>query len=198
MTSVGCFGSVVYFDPQGRRCNACSLKGDCQVKVTENESQLGELMAKLQGKDKTTSKARKRAMSAATPSSDGLKSESVTTHATHETKTAVKVSNTSGLNVKAAEFVHRWETKGIDFAATKSGVNPFVGSGNKFAVVAVDLLLANGSCTKLEMTDHLIAHAGARGPWGSGTACSHANIVFEAFEHLGIIEVTGGKAYLKR
>lgn len=198
MTSVGCFGSVVYFDPQGRRCNACSLKGDCQVKVTENESQLGALMAKLQGKDKATSKARKRAMSVAGPSDDGLKSESVAAHTTRETKPVVAASDTSGLNVKAAEFVQRWETKGIDFAATKSGVNPFAGSGNKFAVVAVDLLLAQGSCTKLEMTDHLIAHAGARGPWGSGTACSHTNIVFEAFAHLGIIEVSGGKAYLKR
>jgi len=198
MTTVGCFGSVVYFDPEGRRCNACSFKGDCRVKVSENEAQLGDLMDKLRGKDKTTAKARKRAMSAVAPSSDGLNSEHDAKQETRETKPVVKVSDTSGLNVKAAEFVARWETKGIDFSATKSGVNPFVGSGNKFAAVAIDLLLAQGSCTKLEMTDHLIAHAGARGPWGSGTACSHTNIVFEAFAHLGIIEVSGGKAYLKR
>lgn len=198
MTSLGCFGSVVYFDPEGRRCNACSLKGDCQVKVTENEEQLGELMAKLQGKDKTTAKARKRAMTVAAPASVGLKSDDDAKQETRETKPVVKGSDTSGLNVKAAEFVARWEAKGIDFAAVKSGTNPFAGSGNKFAVVAVDLLLKQGSCTKMEMTDHLIAHAGARGPWGSGTACSHTNIVFEAFAHLGIVEVTGGKAYLKR
>lgn len=198
MTSVGCFGSVVYFDPEGRRCNACSLKSDCQVKVTDNETQLGELMAKLRGKDKTTTKARKRAMTMAAPASDGLKSDDAVREEKREVKPVVKVSDTSALNVKAAEFVARWETKGIDFAATKRGVNPFAGSGNKFAVVAVDLLLAQGSCTKLEMTDHLIAHAGARAPWGAGTACSHTNIVFEAFEHLGIVEVTGGKAYLKR
>lgn len=198
MTIVGCFGSVVYFDPEGRRCNACSLKGDCQVKVTENEAQLGELMVKLRGKDKTTSKARKRAMSMVASADDGLNSATDAKQETRETKPVVKGSDTSGLNVKAAEFVQRWETKGIDFGATKSGVNPFTGSGNKFAAVAVDLLLAQGSCTKLEMTDHLIAHAGARGPWGSGTACSHTNIVFEAFAHLGIIEVSGGKAYLKR
>jgi hypothetical protein len=198
MTTVGCFGSVVYFDPEGRRCNACSLKGDCQVKVTENEALLGDLMAQLRGKDKTTSKARKRAMSAVASTDDGLKSASDDKQETRETKPVIKASDTSGLNVKAAEFVHRWEAKGIDFGATKSGVNPFTGSGNKFAVVAVDLLLQRGSCTKMEMTDHLIEHAGARGPWGSGTACSHTNIVFEAFAHLGIIEVSGGKAYLKR
>ncbi|WEU67332.1 recombinase [Xanthomonas phage JGB6] len=100
------------------------------------------------------------------------------------------------LSVKAQEFVDRWTGKSIDFEAYKSGVNPFVLSGNKFASVAMQFLMDRGSCTKMELTDYLIEHAGARGHWGMGTAGSHAGIVFDAFEHLGIITILEGKAHL--
>ena len=198
MTTVGCFGSVVYHDPKGRRCSACPQFTACAEKVAENATILNDMMDKVKAADRSTARSRKRAVTLATPSSLAVNSESSVKHETREEKPIVKGSDTSALNVKAAEFVQRWESKSLDFEATKRGENPFAGSGNKFAHVACDLLLQKGECTKMEMIDHLIANAGGRGPWGAGTASSHANIVFEAFEHLGIIVVTSGKAYLKR
>lgn len=198
MNTVGCFGSVVYHDPEGRRCNACPLLDKCKEEVVTNRVKLDTALAAIKTADKSTAKARKRAMKVLASDSEPTKPVATMKTESSEKKEPRKGSNTSALNVKAAEFVNRWEAKGLDFASYKDGHNPFVLSGNKFAMVAMQYLMEHGSCTKLEMTDHLIANAGGRGPWGPGTAGSHANIVFEAFEHLGIVAITGGKAYLVR
>lgn len=197
MTKVGCYGSVLYHDPDGRRCSVCPVLADCKEQVAANRIKLDAALDALKKADKTTAKARKRAVATVVAASEPIKSEKSSATTTRESKPAATASDTSGLNVKVREFVVRWESKGLDFTSYQEGVNPFVMSGNKFAIEAMRLLMEKGSCTKKEMVDWLIDHAGARGPWGCGTAASHANIVFEAFEHLGIIAISGSTAYLR-
>ena len=90
MTALGCFGSVIYHDPKGRRCGACSLLESCKTAVATNEAELGELMEKLKASDRSTARARKRAMTLS--GSEAMKKEEVAAVASNEKKPAATVS----------------------------------------------------------------------------------------------------------
>lgn len=195
----GCFGSVMYHDAESRRCTVCPHLDNCKSAVAENKQKLEEWAQSIRGSDRSTAAKRKRACSAlGKPTATRVRKVEVVT--TDDASAPAPKADLTHLPVKVREFVQKWEAKGIDFKAYRDnpGVNPFASSGNRFAVAAMDLLLREGSVTKLQMTEYLMEHGGARGPWGSGTACSHAGIALDAFEHLGIITLHEGKAYLVR
>lgn len=190
-----CFGSVLYHDAEARRCNACPLLETCIVKVAENQA-----VVKSWLNDITAAKPALRKMrAAANLGSEPIASPTSTPRASRVvTRAKDPASATANLSKKPGEFVDRWTEKGIDFKAYQEGRNGFLQSGNKFAVVAMQHFMDNPlGVSKLELTDVLIKKAGGRGDWGMGTASSHAGIVFEAFEYLGIITVSGGKAVLR-
>src|SRR5690606_18220491 len=116
------------------------------------------------------------------------------------TVTATKPLLDSGkkLPKKPQQFVDNWCKKGIDLQAYQRGINPFDACGNKFAGVAMGVFMRGGSggtpgvATKDDLIDTLMAEC----KWKVGTASSHANIVFDAFEYLGIISVRGATGYL--
>lgn len=196
----GCFGSVMYHDAGSRRCMVCPHLDNCKLEVAENKQKLEEWAESIKSSDRTTAAKRKRACASLGKPTTTRVRKAVAATTDDAASASTPKADLTHLPVKVREFVQKWEAKGIDFKAYRNnpGVNPFASSGNRFAVAAMDLLLREGSVTKSQMTDHLIDHGGARGPWGSGTACSHAGIVLDAFEHLGIITLHEGKAHLVR
>lgn len=194
-TQLGCFGSVLYYDVGGRRCGACPHFQQCGEQVVVNKASLESWYADLVKSNKESRSTRK--MVALTNEPVALPTTQPDTISS-KTATRVSVAATSNLSKKPAEFIDRWNSKSIDYLAYKTGVNGFTYCGNKFATVAMQFFMDNpAGVTKGELTDELIAKAGGRGPWGIGTAGSHAGIVLEAFEYLGIITLSGGKAYLR-
>lgn len=189
----GCFGSVLYHDTDGRRCSVCPLKEACSSKVSESKGVLDTWFKDLVASNKSVRSAQK-ARKVVAPNV-------VVSAPTADPQTQAKTTAATGpnpatahLNKKPREFVDRWSAKGIDFKAYKTGVNGFTHCGNKFAAVAMQFFMDNPlGVTKLQITDELIAKLN----WGCGTAGSHAGIILEAFEHLEVITVTGGKAYLR-
>lgn len=188
--TIGCFGSVLYYDQEGRRCSRCPLAADCKVAVAANKSKLEALLQTVKADPKKSASQRKMAAKGietnARPTSPGRTVASA--------PAAIKpITTGSGLNKKPAAYVEAWARKGLRFEAAREGVNPFIGSGNKFAVVAMEILFAYRTISKDDMTEELIKRLG----WGPGTASSHAGIIFDAFAYLGIIKVFGDKAELK-
>lgn len=196
-TEIGCFGSVLYHDAESRRCSVCPMLEACKVTTAENKTKLDAWYDTL-----VTSKSKAARNAAATgfaPVATTTRTPSVAARTVSEPLVNAEGTATTTLNKKPREFVERWMQKGIKFQDYKNGVNPFEYSGNKFAAVAMQFFMDNpGGVTKMELVDELIAKCGTRGQgWGSGTACSHANIVLEAFGYLGITIDTGGKTYLR-
>jgi adenine-specific DNA glycosylase len=192
MSKIGCFGSVLYHDATQRQCSVCPFVDDCAAEVNKNKAALDKWYNDLTAESKVPAKDRraKRAM--------------LGTVTVVETKDSPRsIVNVSQQNVTATgkplakkpnEFVNRWKAKGLDFEAQKQGINAFTMSGNKFAAVAMALFLEKGEVTKRD----LVLRFEEELKWGSGTAFSHANIVFDAFEYLGVIAVAGSVAYLVR
>lgn len=183
-TKIGCFGSVLYHDPTGKRCSSCRLLAECAAEVAVNQKKLQEWYDALRA-DATTSKSAKRIGARGLSAIEGP----TVTPRVEATVTATQPLIATGktLNKKPREFVERWMAKGVQFDAYKADINPFATCGNKFATTAMAYLMEKQSVTKNDMIDHLVATLG----WGLGTASSHASIVFDAFEYLGIIVVTG-------
>lgn len=195
----GCFGSVLYHDATARRCSVCPFVETCKTTATQNKAEIDTWFGNLVAANKSSRKARK--MVVAGPQAVASPTSAASTTASTPAVAVVNAdgASSSDLNKKPREFVERWTAKGIDFKAHKSGKNGFELCGNKFAAVAMQFFMDNaGGVTKLQLTDELIAKCGSRGQgWGMGTAASHAGIVIEAFEYLGIIHQVSGKIYLR-
>lgn len=186
---IGCFGSVLYHDAESKRCQGCPLLSECSSEARSNKDKLNTWFVALrdQGKTRSSKQAGARGMQAiAAPTAAPRVVASVT---------ATKPLTNSGkiLPKKPREFVEKWCKKGIKFEAYKEGTNPFTHCGNKFALVAMEYFMANKKVEKNDLNDVFQQRLG----WGAGTAASHVNITFDAFEYLGIITVHGPTGYLR-
>jgi hypothetical protein len=194
----GCFGSVLYHDAKSRRCQACPRLESCATEAAENKTKMKTWYDDMLASKSSTTR---RKMAAIGPQT---KDTPKRTQSRRAASVAVERKNESGastttLNKKPREFVERWMDKNIDFMAYKRGENGFAFSGNKFASVAMQFFMGNPhGVTREQLVDELIEQCGARGnKWGIGTAASHANIVIDAFEFLGIVHQMSGKIYLR-
>ena len=192
MEKIGCFGSVLYYKEAANRCQACPLQVDCKAEVAINKEKLGNWFKELraQAKTRSTSQARGKRGVQAISAPDAQPRVAAVVVATAPLTASGKV-----LPKKPKEFVEKWCKKGIKFEDYKQGVNPFKSCGNKFAEVAMQAFMdaPQGLLTKSQLCDVFHAQLG----WHFGTAGSHANIVFDAFEYLGMITVTGTVGALK-
>lgn len=184
-TTLGCFGSVLYHDPAGRRCNACPFKTDCAQEVVENKEKLKTWYTALSSDKQDKLKGKLLGIE---PKARRTRAATATASATTTHEPRLIGSNGKALvNAKPKEFVQKWTDKGIDFMAYKRGVNGFDVCGNKFAKVAMQFMMDEKSITKDRLIDHLVSEL----KWGLGTAASHANIILDAFEYLGICKRSG-------
>lgn len=190
---VGCFGSILYHDADSRRCGACPHMAACAEQVATNKEQLSEWFAKLQAGNKAAKITRKMVSvpSAAVASSTSTPSAVVVDDG--EAITNDKGIASSTLNKNPRKYVEAWAKKGVNHKVCLEGINGFATCGNKWAIVAMDFLLRVRSCTKEELADEFIAKLN----WGQGTAGSHMNIAFDAFEFLGLITVSGNRATMR-
>lgn len=188
---IGCFGSVLYHDVASKRCTACPLLATCAQEVASNKTKLEAWFEGLRAQAKTSRSSKqvgKRGIKPiAAPDVDPIVAASVTT-------TKPLLNSGKQLMKKPKLFVDAWCKKGIKFESYKEGVNPFTLCGNKFAVVAMAQFMEHKTVVKSDLNDVFQKELG----WLAGTAASHVNIVFDAFEYLGIITTHGPTGYLRQ
>jgi hypothetical protein len=189
---IGCFGSVLYHEPGSARCSACPLQAECKVEVDANEAKMQKWFTALRDNASATRKVGRRGVAAIhAPEASPRVVATITS-------SAPLLNSGKKLPKKPQQFVDNWCKKGIEFDAYQRGVNPFEGCGNKFAGVAMGVFMRGGTdgtpgcATKDDLIDAFTVEC----KWLLGTASSHANIVFDAFEYLGIISVHGQRGYL--
>ena len=168
------------------------MQETCKVEVAANEAKMQEWYAGLRENARSRKQVGERGMQAiAAPEATPRKIEVVTA-------TAPLTLSGKPLRKKPQQFADLWCKKGIKFEDYKEGKNPFTDCGNKFAAVAMDLFLNGGKdgVKGMASKDDLIYTFMDKLNWQIGTASSHANIVIDAFEYLGIISVHEPRGYL--
>lgn len=183
---IGCFGSVLYHDAASRRCSNCPQLSECKIETAANKEKLDQWFASLTDDNKKRKRGERGVQAISAPIATPRAAASTT-----ETKPLIETGKS--LNKKPKEFVERWCKKGIPFDQYREGKNPFKTCGNKFAAVAMDYFLEHKEVDSSDLNDEFQAKCG----WQAGTAASHVNIIYDAFEYLGIITVHGKKAYLR-
>jgi hypothetical protein len=185
----GCFGSILYRALKTRRCQQCPFVEDCGKLTEQNQVKLDEWEASLRESQTVSKSQRKMAARGIKPIAAPVASEK-----REEVVAATKPLHDAGkpLQKKPKELVEKLCKKGIKFEDYRT-CNPFEKCGLKYVVAAFEFFKANKVVHKHTLNDYFVDKMG----WQIGTAGSHVNIVFDAFEHLGIIEVRGMEASLK-
>jgi hypothetical protein len=186
----GCFGSILYRALKTRRCQQCPFVTDCGTLAETNSVKLREWEASLRESQTVSKSQRKMAARGIAPvAAPVVKEKTVAVAAT-----AVP-SSASGVvlkNKKPRELVEDLCKKGVKFEDFRT-CNPFEKYGKKYVGVAFEFFKANKVVHKHSLNDFFVDKL----KWEIGTAGSHVNIIFDAFEYLGIIEVKGMEGTLK-
>ncbi len=185
MNRIGCYGSILYHKPESNRCAACNLLTDCIGEVAVNKVKLAQFLETL-SKDKTLSRSAQKIAAKRAESISPIITSVSPTPAKSKSKTVV--SGIDKLKKKPKEFVQSWTDQGVDFKNYRNGTNPFVVAecGNAFAIMVMQMFMDQGKVTWDDLYKAFTEKLG----WSDGTARSHINIVFDAFEFLGIITIT--------
>lgn len=170
------------------------MLAECATQTANNKVKISEWMTSLVTDNKTRA-ATKRALRRGVETAVTPKTEETRTRiASHvEATKHVEITPVTLANKKPREFVEKWMRAGIKFDTYKEGVNPFSFTKNNFAIVAMQAFMERKTLTKDDLIDVFVEKI----KWGLGTASSHTNIIFEAFEYLGIITTSGKTAYLR-
>lgn len=185
----GCFGSILYRAVATRRCANCPFNAECGTATEENKVKLQEWHTALVESQPTSKQSRKMGKRGISPISAPVAKEK--TAAVTATSVPVSAKGKVLANKKPRELVEKLCKKGIKFEDYRT-CNPFAKCGIKVVNLAFEFFKANPVVHKHALNDEFQKHN-----MGAGTAASQVNIVFDAFEYLGIIEVKGMEASLK-